>query len=146
MNTANQKKVMHLDLKPLNIFLSANKNNKVELKILNLGQNKNKDYDKYDRLYMSPQMFNVDPATRKTFADQRADTWSLGVILFRLMTFQLPFKDQDSICDAKILVPFDKLNGIGFSRELVDVVKMLLKKSQDGRPTFAHLMKVEQIE
>ena len=93
MNSANQKKVMHLNLKPYNMFMSANQDNKVHLKILNIGQNKSQNHDENNIPYMSPQMFNTDPATGKAFADQRSDTWSLGVILFRLMTFNLPFKN-----------------------------------------------------
>ena len=98
---------MHLDLKPENIFLKQSK--QVEVKLVNLGCSKRNKKDAETMPYMSPQMFKTDPASGKLLADQRSDVWSLGVILYRMMTFNLPFNDEASIKDMKKTIPFEEV-------------------------------------
>ena len=80
--------VCHRDLKPDNIFLTRNN----IIKIGDLGVSKIlEDTDHFTKSaagtppYMSFECIKGEPYSKET------DMWSLGVILYNLMTFELPF-------------------------------------------------------
>ena len=124
MCRANQNNLMHLNLKPNSIFLvNQEDKNKIDLKLIDVGcANKfNKTCGQFINQYMSPQMLTANKEG-KMVADQRDDTWSLGIILFRLMTHSLPFKEIDSIVDLKKEAPYFLLNRGNYSSDLITLV------------------------
>jgi len=46
-------------------------------------------------LYMSPEMLSELPYSKST------DMWSLGVLLYELLTFSMPFESIDKIINSK---------------------------------------------
>jgi hypothetical protein len=104
---AHQKGIIHRDIKPSNLFLvSATRS----IKILDFGiariQRGADDVTELTRtgmmigspLYMAPEQLR---GTRDL--DQRADVWSLGVVLYRLLCGTVPHP-RDSIADLLITV------------------------------------------
>ncbi|MEP7053595.1 MAG: serine/threonine-protein kinase, partial [Pseudomonadota bacterium] len=114
LNEAHALGVVHRDLKPENLFL-ANTPEGVVLKILDFGISKDlgtsissgarstltkKGAAIGSPFYMSPEQMAASPTL-----DARADVWSLGAILFELLTGHCPFEaDSTALVCSKVLV------------------------------------------
>lgn len=91
--------IVHRDLKPANIFLTEDKHGRPLIKLLDFGIAKRLDGQALNDTkaglgsphYMAPEQIVAPEAV-----DQRADIWSLGIVLFELLTGQVPF-DADSV-------------------------------------------------
>jgi eukaryotic-like serine/threonine-protein kinase len=93
---AHRARILHRDLKPANLFL-AEQNGRTILKVLDFGisKNLNPDTDAHltatsamlgTALYMAPEQLR-----KRKDVDERVDVWALGVILYELVSGNVPF-------------------------------------------------------
>jgi serine/threonine-protein kinase len=93
---AHEKGIVHRDLKPANIFLVEKANGETVAKIIDFGISKQlgdtSESTGLGNLVGSPSYMAPEQIKASRDVDRRADIWSLGVILFRLVLGKLPFE------------------------------------------------------
>jgi serine/threonine-protein kinase len=109
---AHQLGIVHRDLKPANLFLSKGADGSPVVKVLDFGISKDAGAEGAEEemqltrtravlgspYYMAPEQMK---STRNV--DARADIWSLGIILYQLLTKKVPYK-ADSFVGLCIMV------------------------------------------
>ncbi len=88
--------IVHRDLKPANLFIAKGLNGKPTLKVLDFGIAKagKLEMTHMNDLLGSPMYMAPEQVKSTKDADARADIWSLGVILFRMLTNKPPFEGE----------------------------------------------------
>ena len=146
LQAAHEEGVIHRDIKSANIMISE----KGQVKIMDFGLAKIRGGDKLTKehstlgtaAYMSPEQ-----AIGKKDIDHRTDIWSFGVVLFEMITGQLPFKgdfehaviysilneEPEPIPGLRTAVP------IGLER----IVKNAITKNPDERYQHADELKAD---
>ena len=88
ISSVHERKILHRDLKPDNIFLTSS----FQLKIGDFGLSKSlsRTYDKASTLCGTP-VYMAPEVTRREPYDQKADMWGIGCVLFELATGKRAF-------------------------------------------------------
>lgn len=139
------KNFIHRDLKCNNIFLDEHERAKIGDFGLSriLEQSKEANTLCGTISYMAPEVCKNMPYSFP------ADIWSLGVILYELISLESPFKSENSnmlsvvhnICETEpVLLPGD------YTKELTDLCYWMLKKNWEERPTAYDLIATDYMQ
>ena len=132
------KRVLHRDMKTINIFLTEDK----EVRIGDLGVAKvTLDQGMFAQTvvgtpyYLSPELCEERPYNEKS------DVWALGCIVYELCTRAHPFKaaNQAALALKIIKGSFDPIPG-SYTSELSSVINQMLTRDYWRRPTAAQLL------
>jgi eukaryotic-like serine/threonine-protein kinase len=137
--------IVHRDLKPANLFLLGRTGRFRLLKVLDFGVSKAlQDQGALTStatlvgspLYMSPEQLDC-----ARDVDARSDLWSLGAILYELVTGEVPFSGNTLAQVVTAIVQREPASfasqGITLPAGLEDVIRRTLSKSQLERPASA---------
>jgi len=137
--------IIHRDLKTSNIYLGEG--DKIVIgdfgisKIFNNNQSMSRTFIGTP-YYMSPEMLGQQEY------DKKADIWSLGCVLYELLTFKMPFNGYN-LFDLK-----RKVRGLNFSKrlyeircskELLKILKQMLQFASKERPTIIEILDDEEV-
>ena len=143
--------LIHRDVKPSNLMLTADLNNRASVKVLDLGLALMQSHQADERLtdegvtmgtflFMAPEQA-MDSKT----VDHRADIYSLGATLFRLIAGKPPFSESDIESPAKILLalttqPAPSLGSVteNVPSEIVNLIDRMLARKPEDRPQDLH--------
>ncbi len=123
LSAAHDKGIVHRDLKPANIFLHNQPGEEARVvKVLDFGVSKNLLAADGLQTMMggaigSPSYMSPEQASGARDIDARADIWSLGVLLFEMLTGERPFLGEarevvSSILDGEIPLVSRRVRGI----------------------------------
>ncbi|KAJ3682686.1 hypothetical protein LUZ60_012913 [Juncus effusus] len=134
--------VVHRDLKPQNILLLSSDESSV-LKIADFGFAKVLQTHGMAEtlcgspLYMAPEVMQVQRY------DAKADLWSIGVILFQLVTGHTPYNGANQIQLLQNILKSNELRfppGVTLSTDCIDLCKKLLKRNPVERLTMEEFL------
>jgi len=144
--------IVHRDLKPANLFLARRRDGKSIIKVLDFGISKiegtelsEADSTKPGTLMGSPRYMSPEQMMSVRDVDGRADIWSLGAILYKLLTGVPPFAGDTmpQVCSLVLNVdpvPPDS-HRAEIPAELADIVLRCLQKNPAKRfATVAELV------
>ncbi|MBX3191952.1 MAG: serine/threonine protein kinase [Labilithrix sp.] len=137
--------IIHRDLKPANLFLTVRRDGSPIIKLLDFGisknvarstSKKNEHAITADRELMgSPGYMSPEQVRSSKDVDPRTDVWSLGVILYELVTGVHPFL-RETIADTFVEIlqsPPRPLTEAHVPPGLVAVIGTCLEKKADAR-------------
>lgn len=148
------KNICHRDLKPENVLLCSVDDSNPIIKITDMGLSKLVDLGSVLKTfcgtpqYIAPEVLPCGTGTSSSYS-LKADTWSLGVILFILLSGSPPFSEErqetcgkslrDQILSADFVFYkklFDQISG-----EAKDLISKLLTQHPDKRLSASEIMK-----
>ena len=137
-----KSKILHRDLKSLNIFLTKN----LDIKIGDFGVAKILTATGFAKTiigtpyYLSPELCDELPYNDKS------DVWALGCILYELCTYNHPFNAQ---CQASLILKIiqndpEPISNI-YSDDLKKLIKLILDKNHLTRPSCYEILNMSFI-
>lgn len=151
LEAAHKNGVVHRDLKPENVFVCRERkgrNERGSVHLLDFGIAK-LDVDvrgdaprtRTGVVFGTPDYLSPEQATGEGKLDGRSDLFSLGIVMFELLTGRRPFTASTAVATAFRIVhanppSFESL-GVNVSAEIGGVIRNLLAKSPNDRPANA---------
>jgi serine/threonine-protein kinase len=137
---AHVTKTVHRDLKPANLFLAKTPEGEI-IKVLDFGISKSQSsggITKTSQMLGSPYYMSPEQFKSSRQADERADIWGLGVILYQLVTGKVPF-DANTLTQLTVQVLTQKAPRLPTEGEgavpagLADAVEKCLRTERSER-------------
>ncbi len=141
MSEAHALGIVHRDLKPSNLFVCrVDKSGRRVMKVLDFGISKSEAEDRRltptHAYFGTPYYAAPEQLRAASAADARSDVWSLGSILFELLTGRTPFEGSPTSVIAKVVAehaPWPTELRPDLSRDLSRVVIRALQRDPQLR-------------
>ncbi len=130
-------KILHRDLKSANVFLLSDGTAKLgDLNVSKVARRGLGYTQTGTPYYASPEVWKDQPY------DNKSDIWSLGCVLYEMITLRPPFRAQnmEGLYNKVIKGQFIRIPD-RFSNELFEIVKLLIQINTDSRPSCDEILR-----
>lgn len=132
LSEAHQAGIVHRDIKPENILIDKSR----RVKILDFGLALMKDFSRMTKdestlgtlKYMSPEQYQSTEVTHRT------DIWSFGVVLFEMLTGQLPFRGDYEAAVMYSVINEEPKSAFNIRGEVTADLDQIISKSLEKDP------------
>ena len=132
LNYLHSKKIIHRDIKLLNLFMTKDK----KIKIGDMGMSIIFDEEELIHSRVGTPLYIAPELVKKEKYDYKIDIWSLGCSLYHLAKTVPPFTDENLIKLGNSIINDQPSNlPICYSNELYDFILRLMIKHKDQRPS-----------
>jgi len=140
LGAGHEKGIVHLDVKPDNVMLIADKKRGDGVKVVDFGVAGLVDTaEDADRIAGTPEYIAPERALGKGY-DHRSDVYSLGVMAYEMLTGVVPFADDELVAVLKMHVtdkpepPSKRAPGRNIPTALENLVLQMMSKDPAQRP------------
>jgi NIMA (never in mitosis gene a)-related kinase len=139
LNYLHMHKILHRDVKTINMFLD--KNNGIKIGDLGVAKMLNQTANMAHTVVGTPYYLSPELCEEKPY-NHKSDVWSLGCVLYELCTYRHPFEatNQGALILKIVRGKFESIPGT-YSQELKSITEMLLLKDTKRRPGLTDLLK-----
>ena len=127
--------IIHRDIKMENLVFKEKKSNSV--KLIDFGSAKQVNYYRQLNSEMIGTVLYMPPEVLASRYNHKCDVWSLGVVLFVMLSGSFPFNGRSveeirkKIMTDRLVFPDDEWKGVSY--EAKDLIKKMLNKNADSR-------------
>ena len=133
-----EKKIIHRDLKSGNIFLM--KNGLVKLGDFGISKGFERTMEKAKTMVGTPYYLSPEILESKPY-DAKSDIWALGVLLYEMMTFKMPFNANSlPMLSVKIMRGNYTPPPSVYTKDLREIVSKCLTVKPSRRPTIQEIL------
>ncbi|ORY87560.1 kinase-like domain-containing protein, partial [Protomyces lactucae-debilis] len=128
--------IVHRDLKLENIFLD--RKNNVKLGDFGFTRENDKGFMKTwcgSTAYSAPEILRCSK-----YQGEPVDIWSLGIILFALLSGQLPYDEEDELATKRMILESQPVFPPFFSDEMTQLITSMLNKDPEKRPSAQDIL------
>ena len=142
LQTLHSAGVVHRDLKSANILISAPD----LVKIADLGVSTVLRTHQLARTQIGTPLYLAPEVWKRRPYDNKCDMWSLGVLLYEMMTFSYPFVGRTTqelaqrICIGKYTLPQGR-----YSNDMISVLRRLLQVNPVLRPSVDEILGLQVV-
>lgn len=129
--------VIHRDLKPSNVFLTAGADGREAAKILDFGVAKLRDAPDLTRtgaLVGTPSYMAPEQARGAARADERADVYGVGAVLYRCVTGRPPYAGNDAAATVARVLSEEPERPRAIVKELDETLEAVLQRAMARDP------------
>ena len=138
------KKIIHRDLKSGNVFLM--KSGLVKLGDFGIAKGFQNTMDKAKTMVGTPYYLSPEILENKPY-DAKSDIWSLGVLLYEMMTFKMPFNANSlPMLSVKIMRGNYPPPPAVYTKDLREIVSKCLMVNPSRRPNIKEILKMPIIQ
>ena len=144
----NKAKICHRDIKPENFLISFTRENRPFIKLIDFGsaqelKKKEKMRGKIGTtIYMAPEIL------KKLRYNEKVDMWSVGVLLFNMITGCQPFSSEDEDCKIYQIInseiEFDALENENIRNLCKDLMEKNPYKRLDSKDALVRAKKIKK--
>ena len=139
-----EKKIIHRDLKSGNIFLM--KSGLVKIGDFGISKGFERTMDKARTMVGTPYYLSPEILENKPY-DSKTDIWSLGVLLYEMMTFKMPFNANSlPMLSVKIMKGNYTPPPSIYTKDLREIVSKCLMLNPSDRPTIQEILRMPIVQ
>lgn len=133
------KKVVHRDFTPMNIMIT--KENHVKIADFGLAKQRGTHSSSNLKTFVGTIQYSCPEIVRNQPYTEKADIWSLGVILYELATLNTPFAGENPLAIARKIVEEDytPLSKKEYSPLFVNLVQACMTVAPENRPDILYV-------
>jgi len=142
---------IHRDIKPDNIMFTDNSENS-GIKIIDFGLTKTLSPNEKVNEGMGTISYVAPEVLSKMPYNKEIDVWSIGILLYVMLSRKLPFDDEekhdDDVISKKIIFTDQQYPDSDFKGRSIEVIKLIdacLQKKPEKRITIEDLLKTDWI-